>query len=210
MPPLAPSGAVICSDCAGAFLLAESGLFDSRSATTHWIQSKALGNSYPKIRVAADKPIIDDGDIITAGGVMAWIDLGLCLVDRFIGPTIRPASARFFLVDAAGRERPRPRSRMSKHGNVVLCVHLRTSSQTMSTTMTVRLENDVKDRLDVLAEATRRSKSFLAAEAIRAYVENNEWQIGEIQAALKEADAGDFASDKDVGALAKKWKVNAG
>ena len=82
----------------------------------------------------------------------------------------------------------------------------------MSTTMTVRLEGDVKDRLDVLAEATQRSKSFLAAEAIRAYVENNEWQIGEIQAALKEADADadDFASDKDVTALARKWKVNAG
>ena len=79
----------------------------------------------------------------------------------------------------------------------------------MSTTMTVRLEDDVKDRLDVLAEATQRSKSFLAAEAIRTYVENNEWQIDEIQAALKEADAGDFASDNDVAALAKKWEVNA-
>lgn len=79
----------------------------------------------------------------------------------------------------------------------------------MSTTMTVRLEDDVKDRLDVLAEATQRSKSFLAAEAIRAYVENNEWQIGEIQAALKEADSGDFADDKEVAALARKWKVNA-
>jgi len=80
----------------------------------------------------------------------------------------------------------------------------------MSTTMTVRLEDDVKDRLDVLAEATQRSKSFLAAEAIRAHVENNEWQIGEIQAALKEADAGGFASDNDVTALAKRWKLNAG
>ena len=79
----------------------------------------------------------------------------------------------------------------------------------MSTTMTVRLDDDVKDRLDVLAEATQRSKSFLAAEAIRSYVENNEWQIGEIQAALKKANAGDFASDKDVTALARKWKVNA-
>ena len=79
----------------------------------------------------------------------------------------------------------------------------------MSTTMTVRLEDDVKDRLEILAEATQRSKSFLAAEAIRSYVENNEWQIGEIQTALKEADTGDFAGDKDVLALAKKWKVNA-
>ena len=80
----------------------------------------------------------------------------------------------------------------------------------MSTTMTVRLEDDVKDRLDVLAKVTQRSKSFLAAEAIRSYVENNEWQVGEIQAALTEADAGDFASDRQVAALAKKWKVNAG
>jgi len=79
----------------------------------------------------------------------------------------------------------------------------------MSTTMTVRLEDDVKDRLAVLAEATQRSKSFLAAEAIRTYVENNEWQVGEIQAALKEAEGGDFAGDEEVTALARKWKVNA-
>ena len=77
----------------------------------------------------------------------------------------------------------------------------------MSTTMTVRLEDEVRDRL---AEATQRSKSFLAAAAIRAFVETNEWQIGEIRAALREADAGDFASDKNVAALSRKWKVNAG
>ena len=79
----------------------------------------------------------------------------------------------------------------------------------MSTTMTIRLEDEVKERLDRLAESTRRSKSFLASEAIREFVENNEWQIAEIEAALKEADDGDFASDKDVAALTKKWKVNA-
>ena len=80
----------------------------------------------------------------------------------------------------------------------------------MSSTMTVRLKDEVRDRLDRLAEATQRSKSFLAAEAIRAFVETNEWQIGEIRAALREADAGDFASDKDVAALSRKWKVSAG
>ena len=79
----------------------------------------------------------------------------------------------------------------------------------MSTTMTIRLEDEVKDRLERLAESTHRSKSFLAAEAIREFVEINEWQIAEIRAALKEADAADFATDKEVAALAKKWKVNA-
>lgn len=80
----------------------------------------------------------------------------------------------------------------------------------MSTTMTIRLEDDVKDRLDFLAEATQRSKSFLAAEAIREFVEINEWQIQEIKVAIGEADVGDFASDKDVRTLARKWKVHAG
>lgn len=79
----------------------------------------------------------------------------------------------------------------------------------MSTTMTIRLEDEVKDRLDRLANSTNRSKSYLAAEAIRAFVEINEWQVAEIRAAIKEADAGDFASEKDVAALGKKWKVNA-
>ena len=79
----------------------------------------------------------------------------------------------------------------------------------MSSTMTVRLEDEVKERLDQLAEATQRSKSFLAAEAIREFIENNEWQIREIHAALQEADTGDFASDNDITSLAKKWKVNA-
>ena len=79
----------------------------------------------------------------------------------------------------------------------------------MSTTMTLRLEDDVKNRLDKLADATQRSKSFLAAEAIREFVENNEWQIREVKDALKEANAGDFADDEDVAALATKWKLNA-
>ena len=47
------------------------------------------------------------------------------------------------------------------------------------------------------------------AEAIKAFVENNEWQIAEINAALAEADAGDFASDSEVAALARKWLVDA-
>jgi RHH-type transcriptional regulator, rel operon repressor / antitoxin RelB len=79
----------------------------------------------------------------------------------------------------------------------------------MSTTMTVRLDDDVKDRLDRLASSTQRSKSFLAAEAIKEFVENNEWQIAEIHAALVEADAGSFASDEEVALLAGKWSVDA-
>ena len=79
----------------------------------------------------------------------------------------------------------------------------------MSTTMTIRLEPDLKRRLDQLAEATNRSKSFLAAEALRDFVELNEWQIAEIQDAIKEADAGDFASEQAVKETMNKWGVDA-
>ena len=80
----------------------------------------------------------------------------------------------------------------------------------MSATMTIRLESDLKQRLDGLAEATRRSKSFLAAQAIRDFVDLNEWQVREIRDALAEADAEDFASDELMRDVLGKWGVDAG
>ena len=94
---------------------------------------------------------------------------------------------------------------------VLYCVHTNTIwDLTMSTTMTIRLESELKGRLDKLAEATHRSKSFLAAEAIRDFIELNEWQIQEINDAIKEADNGDFATDKSVNKTLSKWGVSGG
>ena len=79
----------------------------------------------------------------------------------------------------------------------------------MSDVMTIRVDRRTRSRLQKLAKATDRTQSYLAAEAIRAYVDMNEWQIAEIKAALKEADAGDFASDEEVLALKRKWRRRA-
>ena len=79
----------------------------------------------------------------------------------------------------------------------------------MSGTMTIRLGGGIKNRLDQLASVTQRSKSFLAAEAIAAYVDTNEWQLAEIQAALAEAEARDYATDQDMADLALKWNAGA-
>jgi len=75
--------------------------------------------------------------------------------------------------------------------------------------MTIRLEDGIKNRLDQLANLTQRSKSFLAAQAIAAYVYTNEWQLAEIEAALAEADARDYATDQDMADLALKWTAGA-
>jgi RHH-type rel operon transcriptional repressor/antitoxin RelB len=80
----------------------------------------------------------------------------------------------------------------------------------MSTTMTIRLEPELKQRLDRLAEVTRRSKSFLAAEALRDFVELNERLLQEIKDAIKEADDGDFATDQTIKKTLGKRGVDAG
>lgn len=59
----------------------------------------------------------------------------------------------------------------------------------MTETLSVRIDGATKQRLDELARRSKRSKSFLAAEAITAYVEREEWQIGEIQSAMEEMEA---------------------
>ena len=79
----------------------------------------------------------------------------------------------------------------------------------MSDVMTIRVDRKTKSRLEKLAKAMERTKSYVAAEAIRSYVELNEWQITEIKSALKEADAGDFASEKEVQTVMKKWTRRA-
>jgi transcriptional regulator GlxA family with amidase domain len=97
-------GTLLCSVCAGAFLLAETGLLAGRPATTHWALKASFAERFPEVRLDTDRLIVDDGDLMTAGGVMAWVDLGLRLVVRFLGPATMLATARQLLVDPGGRE----------------------------------------------------------------------------------------------------------
>ena len=73
----------------------------------------------------------------------------------------------------------------------------------MSEPLTLRLDAKVRKRLDKLARATGRSRSALAAEAVRQYVELNEWQIAAIEEGVREADAGHFI---DHARLKAKWE----
>jgi len=97
-------GTTLCSVCGGTFLLADTGLLSNRRATTHWGYAEELARRHPDIHVDGDKVIVDDGDIITAGGIMAWTDMGLKLIDRFLGSAVMLTTAKFFLIDTAGRE----------------------------------------------------------------------------------------------------------
>lgn len=98
------AGTTLASVCVGAFVLAETGLVDGRSATTHWGAADEFRKRFPRVKLDVDRLIIDDGDIITAGGMMAWTDLGLRLVDRYLGPSAMVETANTLLIDPPGRE----------------------------------------------------------------------------------------------------------
>lgn len=97
-------GSILASVCGGAFLLGETGLLMGRSVTTHWSYVETFRSRFPEAKVDTDRLIIDGGDIISAGGLMSWTDLGLKLTDRFLGPVAMAETARTMLVDLPGRE----------------------------------------------------------------------------------------------------------
>jgi predicted transcriptional regulator len=75
----------------------------------------------------------------------------------------------------------------------------------MTETLSIRLDTGTKHRLDLLAKRSQRSKSFLAAEAIAAYVEAEEWQLREIQTGLDDLDAGHGVSHERVSKWLRSW-----
>jgi transcriptional regulator GlxA family with amidase domain len=86
-------GARLVSFCTGAFTLAAAGVLDGRPATTHWRWAALFAQRYPEVRVQPDVLFIDDGDVLTAAGSAAALDLGLHLIRRDHGPRSPTRSA---------------------------------------------------------------------------------------------------------------------
>ncbi|MFB9243082.1 DJ-1/PfpI family protein [Massilia antarctica] len=82
------------SVCTGAFLLAQAGLLDGQEATTHWDDVAGLRDAFPQVRVRGERRWIDNGAIVTSGGISAGIDMSLHLVERLAGRELALATAR--------------------------------------------------------------------------------------------------------------------
>ncbi|KMY67769.1 hypothetical protein AAU61_07770 [Desulfocarbo indianensis] len=89
----AQSPAHIASACTGSFLLAAAGLLDGLEATTHGARLGELAKAFPRVKVKAQK-IVDQGRVITAGGVSSGIDLALHLLEKYYGPEARAREAK--------------------------------------------------------------------------------------------------------------------
>ena len=75
----------------------------------------------------------------------------------------------------------------------------------MTETLSIRIDAGTKKRLDALARRAKRSKSFLAAEAINAYIEAEEWQLSEIHSSIREVEVGKVLSHDRASKWLRSW-----
>jgi len=94
-------GAMICSTCSGALILAEAGLLHGREATSHWATAALFRDHYPSVRFCPERILCNsglDGRLVTTGGASSWQDLALFLIGRFCGPVEAARIARLFVI----------------------------------------------------------------------------------------------------------------
>lgn len=100
-------GALVCSACTGVVWVAAAGIDRGRPVTTHWALEQRLRAAWPGLKLDTDRLIIGHADLVTAGGLMAWIDLALVVIERLSGRAAMQATARHFILDP-GRRDQRP------------------------------------------------------------------------------------------------------
>ena len=91
-------GARIASVCSGAFLLAEAGLLDGMTVTTHWSAADELRRRYPQLKLEPDRIFTRQGRIWTSAGITAGIDLTLALIAEDFGEAVARRAARTLVV----------------------------------------------------------------------------------------------------------------
>ena len=80
-------------------MLAEAGLLDGKTATTHWAAQDLFRRRYPRVRILPEQIVVDHGRICTSGGATSFLTLTAYLVEKYRGPEAARAMAKIFLID---------------------------------------------------------------------------------------------------------------
>jgi transcriptional regulator GlxA family with amidase domain len=90
---------VLCSACSGIFLLAETGVFDGRDATVHFVYQRQFAQAYPQVPIHPERVLVISGareELVSSGASTTWHDMVLYLIARFAGATDAQAVARLY------------------------------------------------------------------------------------------------------------------
>jgi transcriptional regulator GlxA family with amidase domain len=86
---------LLMSVCTGAYVLAETGLLDGRTATTHHGSWDDFASTFPKVRLVRGRRFVEHEHVATAGGLTSGIDLALRVVERYLGRAAADETARY-------------------------------------------------------------------------------------------------------------------
>jgi len=92
-------GWTIAGNCTGTFFLAEAGILNGRNATTHWGFKQQFSQRYPAVKLNTEHLMTRDEHIYCAGGGLAWFDLGLHMIERYVGFEVALQTAKAFVID---------------------------------------------------------------------------------------------------------------
>ncbi len=92
-------GSVLCAACVGSFVLAQTDLLNHKRATTHWLFESEFKQKFPVVNLMIDHILIDEGNLITAGGVTAYFDLCLHIIQRYLSNDTANHCASLLLVE---------------------------------------------------------------------------------------------------------------
>ena len=92
-------GVPVAGICTGVFLLAESGILDGKSATTHWAFADVFKKRHPGVRFSPERIITRDQNVFCSGGGSAGVDLTLHLIETYFGQERARLLSRMFLLE---------------------------------------------------------------------------------------------------------------
>ncbi|MGY4690802.1 DJ-1/PfpI family protein [Salibacterium sp. K-3] len=82
---------MMISVCTGALLLAKAGILDGKRAVTHWMDAHRMEKEFPAVSVVRDVKYVDEGAVITSGGISAGMDMSFHVLSRLHG---KPAAEK--------------------------------------------------------------------------------------------------------------------
>lgn len=92
-------GSQIATVCTGAFILAESGLLDSRHATTTWWLTDLFCKRYPNVQIDTRQMVVESGQLVTAAAGTSYLDLSLFLIQKLAGANLARQCAAYLCLD---------------------------------------------------------------------------------------------------------------
>lgn len=101
------AGAEVASLCVGAFLLASTGLVNSKKCATHWVSANEFRKMFPDVTLVTERVVTDENGIYTSGGAYSYLTLVLYLIEKYAGRAAAVFCAKIFAIDI-GRESQSP------------------------------------------------------------------------------------------------------